>query len=444
MLDPQPVGRWGQGREAIRGAANSAINRFGHNPYELLLRLTIRGCVAPRILSGLTVTEIFVAVAMPYDARRINHLDGLRGLAAVVVVVFHYLSAFVPALTPDQTGYPYWLSDTPLAVLFNGPFAVVVFFVLSGFVVSKAAAHKSDPLPLTIVLRYLRLTIPMLVSVLIAWLLLTTFPTEAIKLESITGTPWLSSTFNGVIPSLLQAIKDATYDVYRHGVSRFNNVMWSMKWELIGSVAIYGIYAFFHRSVYIIATFIAVFVLLLWKGPPYYFEAFVFGVLMQEAWTHSRLKQVAPTIALTIGLILGSQGTGFAHRYGLDFLPLALRPGEKAGMIYPIAAALVVYGCLISVPVSKFLQQKQCLFLGRISFGLYLIHVPIAYTVVMAVAVLLWPMSAITLWVGLLIFIALSIGLGWLMTILVDAPGLQLLSLIRKFAVSPVRISKTA
>jgi hypothetical protein len=64
--------------------------------------------------------------------------------------------------------------------------------------------------------------------------------------------------------------------------------------------------------------------------------------------------------------------------------------------------------------------------------------------VVMAVAVLLWPMSAITLWVGLLIFIALSIGLGWLMTILVDAPGLQLLSLIRKFAVSPVRISKTA
>jgi peptidoglycan/LPS O-acetylase OafA/YrhL len=367
---------------------------------------------------------------MLYDARRVNHLDGLRGIAALTVVVFHYLSAFVPALTPDQTANPYWLSDTPLAVLFNGPFAVVVFFVLSGFVVSKAA-HRNDPLPLTVALRYLRLTIPMLASGILAWLLLTTFPVEASKLGALTGTPWLTKTFNGHIPSLFAAIKDATLDVYLHGQSRFNNVMWTMRWELIGSVAIYGIYAFFHRTAYIIATFIAVFGLLLWKGPPYYYEAFVFGVLMQEAWTHSRLQRVAPTLALIIGLILGSESAGFAHRYGLDFLPLTLRPGEEAGMIYPIAAALVVYGCLMSVPVAKFLQQAQCLFLGRISFGLYLIHVPIAYTLMMAVAVLLWPMSAITLAVGLLIFVALSISLGWLMTVLVDGPALRLLASIR-------------
>src|SRR5262249_23267233 len=78
--------------------------------------------------------------------------------------------------------------------------------------------------------------------------------------------------------------------------------------------------------------------------------------------------------------------------------------------------------------VAKFLQQTQSLFLWRISFGLYLIHVPIAYTVVMAVAVLLWPMSAIALAVDLLIFIGLSIGLDWLMTVLVDAPALRLLA----------------
>jgi peptidoglycan/LPS O-acetylase OafA/YrhL len=183
----------------------------------------------------------------------------------------------------------------------------------------------------------------MLASVLIAWLLLTMFPTEATKLASITATPWLSRTFNGVIPPLLQAIKDATYEVYLRGQSRFNNVMWSMRWELIGSVAIYGVYALTHRSAYIVAIFIALFVLL-WKWPPYYYEAFVFGVLMQEAWTHSRLKQIAPTLALIIGLILGSEGAGFAHRYDQDFLPFSLRPGEKDGMIYPIAAALVVYG----------------------------------------------------------------------------------------------------
>lgn len=368
---------------------------------------------------------------MPSNARRVSQLDGLRGIAALTVVVFHYLSAFVPALTPDQTANPHWLSDTPAAVLFNGPFAVVVFFVLSGFVVSSVA-RKNDPLPITVGLRYLRLTIPMLGSVLIAWLLLTMFPTEATKLASITGTPWLSHTFNGAIPSPLQAIKDATYEVYLHGQSRFNNAIWSMRWELIGSVTIYVVYAFIHRSAYVVAIFIALFVLLLWKGPPYYYEAFVLGVLLQEAWTHSRLKQIAPALALVIGLILGSESAGFAHRYGLDFLPLALRPGEESGMIYPIAAALVVYGCLMSIPVSKFLRSERCLFLGRISFGLYLIHVPIIYTVVMAVAVLLWPMSAITLGIGLPLFAILSVGLGWLLTVLIDAPALRMLASIRK------------
>jgi peptidoglycan/LPS O-acetylase OafA/YrhL len=367
---------------------------------------------------------------MGFDARRVNHLDGLRGIAALTVVVFHYLSAFVPALTPDQTANPYWLSDTPLAVLFNGPFAVVVFFVLSGFVVSKAA-HRNDSLPLTVGLRYLRLTIPMLASVLIAWLLLTMFPTEATKLASITGTPWLSRTFNGHIPSLLEAIKDATYEVYLRGDSGFDNAIWSMQWELIASVAIYAIYAFIARPAYIVTTLVVLFFLVLWKRAPYYYEAFIFGVLMQEAWTRSRLKRVAPELVLVIGLILGSQSAGFAHRYGLDFLPGSLQPGNPWGLIYSIAAALVVYGCLMSVPVAKFLQQAQCSFLGRISFCLYLIHVPIAYTLVMAVAVLLWPMSAITLAVGLLIFIAVSISLGWLMTVLVDAPALRLLASIR-------------
>ncbi len=368
---------------------------------------------------------------MSYDAGRLHHLDGLRGIAALIVVIFHYLSAFVPALTPDQTAEPYWLSDTPLAVLFNGSFSVIVFFVLSGFVVSKAA-YRRDSLPLTIGLRYLRLTIPMLVSVLVAWLLLRMFPIEATKLAAITGTPWLSKTFNGEIPSFLRAAEDAPYEVYLHGNSRFDNALWSMRWELIGSVAIYVVYALVRRPDYIVATFIALFFLLLWKGPPYYYEAFVFGALMMEAWTRTCLKPVVPALALIVGLILGSQSAGFAGRHGLGFLPLALRPGEMDGMIYPIAAALVVYGCLMSVPVSRFFQLMPCQFLGRISFGLYLIHVPITYTAVMAVAVLLWPMSAIILGVGLLIYIVLNISLGWLMTVLVDAPVLWLLSSIRK------------
>jgi peptidoglycan/LPS O-acetylase OafA/YrhL len=249
--------------------------------------------------------------------QRLECLDGVRGVAALVVVVFHYLSAFLPTLTPDQTSNPCWLADTPLAILFNGPFAVVVFFVLSGFVISRSAVKRFH-LSLTIASRYLRLTVPMVASVIIAWLLLISFPNDAATLGAITGTPWLAKTYNGEIPSLFSAVKDGTFEVYLHGMSHFNNALWSMRPELK------------------------------------------------------------------------------------------------------------------SVLASRFFQVGPCLFLGRISFGLYLIHVPVAYTLVMVVAIALWPMSPFVLGLGLLVFTAVSISLGWLMTLVVDVPTQRVLQAIRK------------
>lgn len=363
--------------------------------------------------------------------RRLECLDGVRGVAALVVVVFHYLSAFLPTLTPDQTANPYWLADTPLAILFNGPFAVVVFFVLSGFVISRSAVKRFH-LPLTIASRYLRLTVPMAASVIIAWLLLISFPNDAATLGAITGTPWLAKTYNGEIPSLFSAVKDGTFEVYLHGMSRFNNVLWSMRPELIGSVGIYVAYAFVHRGAYRVSILAVLFFFLLWKGRPYYYEAFIFGALMQEAWTANRLTGLNAALALVVGVILGSQSADFASRYGLDFLPVPIRPGVADGLIYPVAAALIVYACLKSALASRFFQVGPCLFLGRILFGLYLIHVPIAYTLVMAVAIALWPLSPFVLGLGLLVFMAVSISLGWLMTLVVDAPTQRVLQAIRK------------
>ena len=88
---------------------------------------------------------------------RLAALDGLRGIAALVVVCFHFAAAFLPSLIPDQTDHPCWVADTPIGILFNGPFSVSIFFVLSGFVIAQAAARRRDPIYINIPLRYLRL-----------------------------------------------------------------------------------------------------------------------------------------------------------------------------------------------------------------------------------------------------------------------------------------------
>jgi peptidoglycan/LPS O-acetylase OafA/YrhL len=70
---------------------------------------------------------------------RDSHLDGLRGIAAFVVVATHSLSAFRPNLVfGSPTDWSSWLFlRTPLALVTNGFGAVAIFFMLSGYVLTK-------------------------------------------------------------------------------------------------------------------------------------------------------------------------------------------------------------------------------------------------------------------------------------------------------------------
>lgn len=94
---------------------------------------------------------------------RIKHLDGLRGWGSVIVLL-HHLLLFLP-----QMGgwYGRFMTD--------GPFAVFVFFVVSGFAVS--AGHllvNRERLAASMVGRYFRLGIPVAVVSVMAYVLMLT------------------------------------------------------------------------------------------------------------------------------------------------------------------------------------------------------------------------------------------------------------------------------
>src|ERR1700722_1765234 len=63
-------------------------------------------------------------------------LEGLRGLAAAMVVAWHFVWAFAPSQLGSVAGSPeQGLVGSPIAASIDGPAAVVLFFVLSGFVI---------------------------------------------------------------------------------------------------------------------------------------------------------------------------------------------------------------------------------------------------------------------------------------------------------------------
>jgi len=108
---------------------------------------------------------------------KIGYLDGLRGISALIVVFHHYMCAFYPALvfeagTAFHTGsVEARVGASPLSLFYNGGFAVCIFFVLSGYVLTNSyfRTQQRNVVISSAVRRYVRLMIPILFTVIVAY-----------------------------------------------------------------------------------------------------------------------------------------------------------------------------------------------------------------------------------------------------------------------------------
>ena len=104
---------------------------------------------------------------------RYGELDSLRGVAALIVLIGHYLMIF-----PAYESYRYELNspfivylvkETPLRMFFSsGNESVILFFVLSGFVLYVSINNSKFHYPTYIIKRICRIYIPYLVAIIIA------------------------------------------------------------------------------------------------------------------------------------------------------------------------------------------------------------------------------------------------------------------------------------
>jgi peptidoglycan/LPS O-acetylase OafA/YrhL len=165
---------------------------------------------------------------------RLRGLDGLRGLAALVVVV-HHLLLVVPAISatvdvdgsggtaPEPLSVPWWLSRTPLRVVWAGHEAVLLFFVLSGFVLTLptlrgwSRAEWLGYYPR----RLIRLYVPVWASVAVAVAL-----AALVARDLSADSSWLAIHR----PVSLRAVGlDSTLLL---GTSNLNSPLWSLRWEM--------------------------------------------------------------------------------------------------------------------------------------------------------------------------------------------------------------------
>jgi len=363
---------------------------------------------------------------------RMDCFESIRGLAAFAVYIGHMILGFCPALY-FRTGsrweeIPVWLqipARFPGKFLWNGELPVTIFFVLSGFVLSLAffQGRSAGGLSSAAIRRYPRLMLPVAASIMFAFILLQTgmmFNQDAVRhMDAIQGLTYDPSAANDAsnnwlrgcwsfAPDITAAFREAVWGTFTTGAV-YNPVTWTMPIELAGSFLVYGFLALFGRLRNRWTLYVIVGVLLLASGQTYML-AFVNGIGLCDLWainqrTWRRALPLAPALALVA-------------------LAVFALPWKS------VSAVLIVGATAASPRLQHLLSARWLCWLGRISYSLYLFHMPIFCSLACGVYVFLsrdhgWPYAYGAL-VASLVYLVVTLLLAWFFYVAVDLRAILL------------------
>lgn len=314
---------------------------------------------------------------------KINYLDGLRGIAAINVMIMHFFILLVPAIIYSDRmpshfgGLEQLFSSTPLGLIGAGNFSVCIFFVLSGYVLTYKYFRTKDKKIIIsgAVRRYIRLFVPVFAAIILAFLLASTgvfhyyIETVMISGNNNYANYW---TFT---PDIVDAVKQAIWGSFFAGEDTYNPVLWTMTIEFYGSMLVFAMALLFgvQRTRW---TFYLAAAVLFFNS--YYF-AFVIGMVLADTFNSktSMFKtdnKIILSILLISGLFLGSYPVGTVTNDSLyGFLNNGLFQTPKL-TYHILGASMIMYVLLNSRWLQNIFSSSVPVFLGKISYSLYLIH----------------------------------------------------------------------
>jgi peptidoglycan/LPS O-acetylase OafA/YrhL len=248
--------------------------------------------------------------------------------------------------------------------------------------------------PVHVAKRLVRLGIPVAAAAILALVLLAAFPDAHRQAAVVSGSSWLAMDSSGA-PTLLHLLREVGLDSLLLGYREYslfaplaehmpllenslNAPFWSLHLELYGSFLVLALVRLRARSARLHGIAILLSVAAFGTHPMF---LFVLGHLF--AGRLQRPASPVPGAALiALGLamsaskdwsVLESIRVGIAH-----VSPVA------APNLYQfqsqLAAVFLFAGTLLSPTAQRLLARAPCRRLGRLSFGLYLVHFPILFT----------------------------------------------------------------
>jgi peptidoglycan/LPS O-acetylase OafA/YrhL len=372
---------------------------------------------------------------------RIHSLDALRGIAAVCVMYAHILYIYGTkdvwiAASGRGNFAAFLLARTPVGIFFTGGEAVILFFILSGFVLSLPflAGHPQSYRTFAI-RRICRIYPPYMAALFIAMIV-----RSVVVVEPIPGTtPWVAAFWSAPVTLRTVAGYLAMTDFPSH--TRIDFVVWSLIHEMRISLIFPFLLAATSRS-RLWLKFLAFFSFsfacswlsvrtalgtsiaqqsmqtMLQTGSYIWF--FVVGIELARhrsaitAWVASRRR-------ISFGALFSLAACFYGAR--LIFPGLGFSPASD--FIVGIGAAGFVVLAFGRPRFDRWMTWPPFLFLGKISYSLYLLHPIVLLAFVYAlhdvlspemILIAIAPASVLAAWAGQRFLEAPSMRLGRALT----------------------------
>lgn len=384
---------------------------------------------------------------------RLGRLDALRGVAAAVVLV-HHVSMTVPQIAAAYEtsagvalySVGWWATLSPLKILLAGPEFVLVFFVLSGFVLVRsplsARAHEwRYDWSAYYVRRVIRLAVPVLVSIGLAVIWIVLVPR---KVGAADG-PWLARQDTPDL-GLGNLLREASI-IFETQRPDINPPLWSLVWEMWFSlllpvfVVVAALTLLGARSPGRPGTqhFDTVGRVLLWLAfwcaiasigyvtttqSLMYLPPFALGAVLAanyDALQRSSARLAESVSGRLLAWALAALGPCLLVAYWI-LRPLLSGVWSEVALSMRVAGACVIVATVAFWPKAAATRDRAprtgrlLAWLGSISFSLYLVHFPIVVAFALLAGEGRW-------WLGALVSVPLSLVLAQLMTRWVEQPA---------------------
>ncbi|MGI0532101.1 acyltransferase [Bacillus pfraonensis] len=326
--------------------------------------------------------------------KRYEEFDSLRGLAALLVIIGHHMM-----LLPAYENYQYKLNspfiiylfkETPLRLVFSsGNESVILFFVLSGFVLYLSIHNEKFHYDTYIIKRICRIYIPYLVAISISIIAKMLFSHNDMPFIS----DWFSKSWTAE-DTLVLFLQHLVF-IGEYNTDAYNNVIWSLVHEMRISIVFPFLTFFFVRKKlrysllwFIILSLFSTLGLYLFDSGRsitssflsfHYITLFFMGALLAKYRYfifHYALKMKKTVkIILLLTAIICFMYEGMIGE--VDFLNNYI----LRDYVVSFGVCIVMIMSISSWTFSALLRRKVFIFLGKISYSLYLYHLVSLFTV---------------------------------------------------------------